>query len=168
MTGTDAKNKALRDRLLGSLIGLARAASGNEDLINDVTHMIILEGLCLLADSRSGGLEAARVIGWAEDEKRRIVPNCFSCAAPCGRTADCDTALIHSVSEAAGRLKRQMLADICAAAIPALETMRRGGSLGEEAEVFYSALFALGEDWPEDYLSLTAQSAAELGAKAKE
>ena len=35
----------LQDQLLGALIGLARAISGNEDLITDTTDQLVLEAL---------------------------------------------------------------------------------------------------------------------------
>ena len=35
----------MRDKLLGALIGLARATEGNEELLTDVTHQVVKEGL---------------------------------------------------------------------------------------------------------------------------
>lgn len=73
------------DRLLGELIGLARATDGNEYLIDDALNKTVLE---CLASARTPDLELwyARLTA----EKRRMVPACFTCAAPCGRNNACD------------------------------------------------------------------------------
>ena len=43
--GKKADTALLQDKLTGALIGLARATEGNEDLVNEVTDKLILEGL---------------------------------------------------------------------------------------------------------------------------
>ena len=43
--GKKADTAELQDKLTGALIGLARATEGNEDLVNETTDKLILEGL---------------------------------------------------------------------------------------------------------------------------
>ena len=43
--GKQADTAQLHDELTGLLIGLARTIDGNEDIINDNTYKLIIEGL---------------------------------------------------------------------------------------------------------------------------
>ena len=43
--GKKADTAQLQDELTGALIGLARATEGNEDLVNETTHQLVLESL---------------------------------------------------------------------------------------------------------------------------
>lgn len=70
--------------LLGELIGLARATDGSEHLINPSATALIRD--CL---SRENG-DTEGLLERVEAEKRNMVPNCFTCANPCGRTSACD------------------------------------------------------------------------------
>ena len=46
--GKKADTAQLQDELTGALIGLARATEGNENLVNEATDKLVLEGLnCL-------------------------------------------------------------------------------------------------------------------------
>ena len=74
-------------QLIGNLIGLARATDGNEHLINPSATALIRA--CLQALGRNeADLEyfTARI----QEEKQKMVPNCFVCANPCGRTSPFD------------------------------------------------------------------------------
>ena len=70
--------------LVGRLVGLVRAAEGNEDLVDAGTMDLIREALAD-DDSRIVDLEA-RIAA----EKRRLAPDCITCAVKCGRTDDWD------------------------------------------------------------------------------
>ena len=70
--------------LVGRLVGLVRAAEGNEDLVDAGTMDLIREALAG-DDSRIADLEA-RIAA----EKRRLAPDCITCAVKCGRTDDWD------------------------------------------------------------------------------
>lgn len=75
------------EQLIGELIGLARATDGNEHLIIPSATAMIRE--CLLAvgnETADTEYFMARIL----EEKRKIVPNCFVCANPCGRTSPFD------------------------------------------------------------------------------
>ena len=75
----------MRDRILGELIGLARCTENNEHLISASTTTLVLEALACMDTSILPRIEA---------EKRRMVPDCFACASPCGRNNAYDLAAI--------------------------------------------------------------------------
>lgn len=73
-------------RLTGALIGLARATEGNEHLVTPETKHILLEGLKATVPGVSADFEA--LLTEIGSEKRRLIPNCYTCAAPCGKNND--------------------------------------------------------------------------------
>lgn len=130
------QSERLRDRLIGALIGLARAADGSEHLITPSVTKVIVEGLAATDEAE---LEA--LIRRAEFEKRQMVPNCFTCAMPCGRTSDYDMRKLHTAEEDVRELKSVILRGI------------RNLAAKEVCDIsverfFYKALFAIGmDDW---------------------
>ena len=123
-----------QDRLVGALIGLSRAVGNNEHLITPDTNAALLRALTASPPEAEAALTAL------QQQKRLLVPNCFDCAAPCGRTADCDfPALLDAAPDA--RDARLSLLD-------ALRTIARAQSTPDpEACAFlYRALFALGTE----------------------
>lgn len=124
-----------QDRLVGALIGLSRAVDNNEHLITPDTNAALLRALTA---ATSAECEAALTA--LQQQKRLLVPNCFDCAAPCGRTADCDfPALLDAAPDA--RAARLSLLD-------ALRTLARAQSTPDPAACafLYRALFALGTE----------------------
>lgn len=75
------------ERLLGELVGLARAVDGNEHLITESVTQIIAETLRANVSSEAQYTVYSSKIDAA---KREMVPDCFHCANPCGRTAALD------------------------------------------------------------------------------
>lgn len=131
----------LRAQLTGALIGLARAVDGSEHLITESSTQLIVEGL--VATLPSGGTDAdlEELIQRAEAEKRQMVPNCFTCAMPCGRTSDYDMQKLYAAEADVRRLKEEILYGIRTLAAKAVcdKKMER---------FFYRALFAIGmDDW---------------------
>ena len=123
-----------QDRLVGALIGLSRAVDNNEHLITPDTNAALLRALTASPPEAEAALTAL------QQQKRLLLPNCFDCAAPCGRTADCDfPALLDAAPDA--RDARLSLLD-------ALRTIARAQSTPDpEACAFlYRALFALGTE----------------------
>ena len=124
-----------QEQLAGALIGLARAVDNNEHLITPATNDALLQALTAATPAAcAAALTALR------QQKRLLVPNCFDCASPCGRTADCDfPALLNNAPEA--RAARLSLLD-------ALRTLARAQSTPDPAvcAFLYRALFALGTD----------------------
>lgn len=75
------------EKLLGELVGLARATDGNEHLITESVTEIIAEILSANVDSEMQYAAYSRKI---DATKQEIVPDCFHCVNPCGRTAALD------------------------------------------------------------------------------
>jgi len=69
----------LREKLIGELIGLARATEGNEHMLTPTTAAAVVEGL---AAALPGGCCDAEVLSAILDrvdrEKRKLVPACYS------------------------------------------------------------------------------------------
>jgi len=77
----------LYEKLIGALIGLARATDGNDHLITTESTSAIVAGLT--ADS-SDAEDLKNCLSRAEAAKRNMVPDCFLCANPYGRTSAYD------------------------------------------------------------------------------
>ena len=75
------------EKLLGELVGLSRATDGNEHLITASVTDIVAEILRADVCSEPQYAVYSRKIDAA---KREMVPDCFLCANPCGRTAALD------------------------------------------------------------------------------
>ena len=124
-----------QDRLVGALIGLSRAVDNNEHLITPDTNAALLRALTA---ATSAECEAALTA--LQQQKRLLVPNCFDCASPCGRTADCDfPALLDAAPDA--RDARLSLLD-------ALRALARAQSTPtpDACAFLYRGLFALGTE----------------------
>lgn len=125
----------MKNQLLGALIGIARAADGSEHLISPSSTGAILDGLAAL--ETGGDLEA--MLHRAREEKRKMVPDCFTCACPCGRTDDYDMARLDLAAGEVRSLKAELL-----------EGIRRMAAKNLRSDAidrfFYKALFAIGMD----------------------
>jgi len=96
--------------LLGALVGLARATDGNEHLITERITAVITQ--CLFAVS-SGDDRLQYFIDLATSAKRELVPDCFKCANPCGRTSPYDLSELErapaDIQEVKYRILRSLL-----------------------------------------------------------
>lgn len=129
-----------RDELIGALIGMARAADGNWFLTADSSWEVMRGGLLATTDQLEDWIEKVRA------EKFRMVPNCASCAAPCGRTSEYDMKKLWEADEEIRQIKTVLLLSIRGLAV-----------LAEEADedlrkFFFRVMFILGEDWSKDEL----------------
>ena len=99
------------EALIGELIGLARATDGNEHLITPSATEVIRS--CLHAVYTKTG-DISCLLEQILEEKRKMVPNCFICANPCGRTSAFDFSELPAgpIRE----LKLALLDTLCAAA----------------------------------------------------
>lgn len=70
-------------KLIGTLIGLVRSTIGNEDLITSSTNDLIITSLYL--GKNMDEYNITELIDRIENEKRRLVPNCYNCLSSCGR-----------------------------------------------------------------------------------
>lgn len=83
--GKKADTAALQDELTGALIGLARATEGTT-VPTESTYRTIIEGLFTTITNVSFDNDAIlAMIQKVRDEKHKLVPDCSSCASPCGR-----------------------------------------------------------------------------------
>lgn len=97
--------------LIGELIGLARATDGNEHLITPSATQVIRK---ILATEDQALNEGAFTLLWAEilEEKRKMVPDCFLCAAPCGKTSAYDLSAIENHIEEHRDFKGRILSQL--------------------------------------------------------
>ena len=88
------------ERLISALIGLVRAAEGNEDLITAETDRLIIDSLATLHESALDERVFEYLMKEVKREKGRLAPSCQFCAMPCGRTGDYDMSnLLDNSSE---------------------------------------------------------------------
>ena len=150
----------LRDKLTGELIGLARATEGNDHMLTPSTAAVTLEGL--LATQPGAALSSGELLAVLErvdEEKRKLVPECRNCLAPCGRTDAYDMQRLQATDAQTRSIKEKILSGLRElAARPVAEDV---------SMLLYRALFAIGmEDWgPEELLPIASEIGAELRKK---
>ena len=84
--GKSANTARLQDELTGALIGLARAAEGNEHLVTEEMNQLVLEGLFTTVTNVNFNDETLKILIYKiENAKKKLVPNCFTCSGSCGR-----------------------------------------------------------------------------------
>lgn len=160
--GKSAATARLQDELTGALVSLARAASGNEDLLTATTHTLVQEALfTTLTNVSFNDNTITALIDRVHAEKNRLAPGCSACNAPCGKTGDYDMAHMWSADEDTRSLKSLILFGMRGMAAYAYHA----GVMGYSDEVvnryFYKGLFALGEDFSAEQMLALAM---ELGA----
>lgn len=162
--GKKADISNLQDKLTGSLIGLARATIGNEDLIDENTNKIVMESL--FATVTNVNFDAASIedmIARVEDEKKRMIPNCFCCASSCGRNDDYDMRALWEADEDIRSLKSLILFGIRGVAAYAYHAYLLGYSDARIFIFFYKALNAIGmDDWGMDKLLSVVMEVGEI------
>ena len=97
--------------VIGALIGLARATDGNEHLICPEATEVIVD--CLAASREFLPEEKANAfLQRIDEQKRRMIPDCFACAAPCGKNNAFDMQRLREEEPQTRALKQQLLAGI--------------------------------------------------------
>ena len=145
--GKTADVAQLQDELTGALIGLARATDGGMQAAPEAWRLMI-EGLFTTVTNVNFNEKTIReLIGRVHAEKAQLVPDCSSCAAPCGRTSDYDMNLLWSADEDIRSLKSLVLFGVRGMAAYAHHAMVLGYTDDEVNRFFAKALFAIGEDW---------------------
>ena len=69
------------ERLISALIGLVRAAEGNEDLITAETDRLIIDSLATLHESALDERVLEYLMKEVKREKGRLAPSCQFCRA---------------------------------------------------------------------------------------
>ena len=146
-TGTNIAGFRLQDQLVGALIGIARATDGNEHLISDSTDKIVREGLAAtFPGAESGDDSLSALIQRAEEEKKKLIPLCCECAAPCGKNHNYDMRRLCRAEEDVRSLKLLILCGVCGMAAYACRAAALGHADDEVNRFFHQALFAVGEE----------------------
>ena len=153
------EHTAQADRLLGALIGLARAVSKQGKTPD--TDGVLLSGLQAL-NSRAAEPTLRAETDKTHAEKDHIAPECALCAMPCGSTADGDMQAVWNAREPVRAKKAALLQAACAAA-----QRLRPDENGERREAamlaLYRAVFALGEDWDPEALEAVCEALETAG-----
>lgn len=111
--GKKADTADLQDKLTGALIGLARSTQGNEYKVSASTHQLIIEGLfTTLTNVNFNNDTIQQLINRVEAEKRKLIPDCYACAASCGKNNDYDMNNLWEADEDVRSLKSLILLGI--------------------------------------------------------
>lgn len=128
-----------RPKLIGELVGLARATDGNEHLITPDSTAVLRRCLSACGEDL---VSAEELLALVDQAKRKMVPDCFLCANPCGKNAPYDLSRLADQPEWVRVLKEELLAAAC----------RYAGQGGEDL-LLYQVLILVGmEDAEEDIL----------------
>lgn len=143
------KNKnfqTMQGRLIGALIGLARATEGNASRPTEETDRIFIKGMQLCFPGQPESLQ--QILDQIEalhEEKQKLVPRCMECASPCGRNNDFDIIELNS-SVRNSKLKYVLLSGLLFMA-SCLENSEKSFIISPEImELFYKAFFMIGYD----------------------
>lgn len=165
--GKKADTAELQDKLTGALIGLARATEGNEGMVLESTDKIILEGLfTTITNVNFNNDSISELIRRVEEEKKRLVPNCFCCASSCGKSDDYDMQKLWNANEDVRSLKSLILFGIRGMAAYAYHAAVLGYTDDDVNRFFYKALFAVGmDDWGMNELLPIVMEVGEVNLK---
>ena len=164
--GKRAETAELQDKLTGALVGLARAAEGNGDMVTKDTDRLIIEGLfATITNVNFNDETLSALIDRVHAEKDRLVPSCLSCASVCGRNEDYDMRSIWDGDEDIRSLKSLILFGIRGVAAYAYHASVLGYTDEEVNKFFYKALFTIGTDWGMDELLPVVLEVGEVNLK---
>ena len=149
---------------MGALIGLARASEGNEDRLTPETDQVVV--LSLLTTPGTDAASLTELLGRIDSEKKRLVPDCYTCAAPCGRTAPYDMAGLWHAPADIRSLKCLILAGIRNLASYAALFDYKNAELNQ---FFYKALSIIGIDgWTPSGLQTIAAEVVDWEIKCRQ
>ena len=164
--GKRAETAELQDKLTGALVGLARAAEGNGDMVTKDTDRLIIEGLfATITNVNFNDETLSALIDRVHAEKDRLVPSCLSCSSVCGRNEDYDMRSIWDGDEDIRSLKSLILFGIRGVAAYAYHASVLGYTDEEVNKFFYKALFTIGTDWGMDELLPVVLEVGEVNLK---
>lgn len=168
--GKSANTARLQDELTGALIGLARAAGGNEHLITEEMNQLVLEGLFTTITNVNFNDETLKIlINKIENAKKKLVPDCFTCSGSCGRNDNFDMNTLWTADEDVRSLKSLILFGIRGMAAYAYHASVLGYTDETISKFFYKALFAIGmKDWGMDELLPIVLEVGEVNLRCME
>ena len=167
MCGKKADTAKLQDQLTGALIGLARAAEGNEDLLTADTHRLVLDALFTTVTNVNFNNETVTaLIEQVEAEKKRFVPHCAACASGCGKNDNYDLDRLWDANEDIRSLKSLILFGIRGVASYAYHAAVLGYTDDSIDRFLLKALRAIGmDDWGMDELLPIVLEVGEINLK---
>ena len=168
--GKSANTARLQDELTGALIGLARAAEGNEHLVNEEMNQLVLEGLFTTVTNVNFNDETLKILIYKiENAKKKLVPNCFTCSGSCGKNNNFDMNTLWITDEDVRSLKSLILFGIRGMAAYAYHASVLGYTDETISKFFYKALFAIGtKDWGMDELLPIVLEVGEVNLRCME
>ena len=168
--GKSANTARLQDELTGALIGLARAAEGNEHLVTEEMNQLVLEGLFTTVTNVNFNDETLKILIYKiEKAKKKLVPNCFTCSGSCGRNDNFDMNTLWTTDEDVRSLKSLILFGIRGMAAYAYHASVLGYTDETISKFFYKALFAVGmKDWGMDELLPIVLEVGEVNLRCME
>ena len=152
--------KELQNKLLGALVGLARASESKE--IFESTGAAFVDGLKLAYSDKAELLpQAEAMIDRLHQEKNLMAPDCAACQYPCGRTFDYDMEEVYGASEALRTAKLELLA-----ALAKVAALDHGSDAKPIRQFLSDALFQISCTYEAGQLSgPMEQAAAILGSR---
>lgn len=168
--GKSANTARLQDELTGALVGLARAAEGNEHLVNEEMNQLVLEGLFTTVTNVNFNDETLKILIYKiENAKKKLVPNCFTCSGSCGKNDNFDMNTLWTTDEDVRSLKSLILFGIRGMAAYAYHASVLGYTDETISKFFYKALFAVGmKDWGMDELLPIVLEVGEVNLRCME
>ncbi len=168
--GKKEDTAALQDKLTGALIGLARATDGNEHLINpSATSVVIASLFATLTNVNFDNEHLHKLFLQVELEKQKMVPDCFACSAPCGKSNAYDMNKLWNAEEDIRSLKSLILFGIRGLAAYAYHAAVLGYHDETVDRFFYKALIAIGmDDFGKDELLPIVLEVGEVNLKCME
>lgn len=165
--GKSANTAILQDELTGALIGLAKACENNP--YTEKTTQLIIEGLFTTITNVNFNDETIQnLIERIRIEKQNIVPNCVSCASPCGNTDDYKMNNLWNDNEDIRSLKSLILFGIRGMAAYAYHAMVLNYKNEEVNQFFYKALSVLGYEFEQSDLLQVVLEVGEVNLKCME
>lgn len=134
-----------KKKLLGAVIGLARATEGNVNRPTQSTHNAILQGIRMLAPNIDyTHCEIQKHIETLHNEKFKLVSRCLSCEKQCGRNNDYDLTMLDNKQNELSSLKYSLLSNMMITE-SLLRNQANNQHLFEKAmELLYKTFFFLG------------------------
>ena len=168
--GKSANTARLQDELTGALVGLARAAEGNEHLVTEEMNQLVLEGLFTTVTNVNFNDETLKILIYKiENAKKKLVPNCFTCSGSCGKNDNFDMNTLWTTDEDVRSLKSLILFGIRGMAAYAYHASVLGYTDETISKFFYKALLAVGmKDWGMDELLPIVLEVGEVNLRCME
>ncbi len=150
------------DKIISALIGLVGACNNNPKTAN--TDRVVIKALALPVIC--GGLDdegLSEMINEIYTEKNAVAPNCASCTAPCGNTADYDMRRIYEAEAKIRDAKMELLSKCKSLAACIYRNKELEKETQPEYMFFYKALSYISFDIEkEPLLELVAEAEAQM------